>query len=44
MAITKSNKESRSLNDPQVPLDANSQANALGITQSHFELAIKQER
>jgi hypothetical protein len=27
-----------------VPLDANSQANALENTQSHFGLAIKQER
>jgi hypothetical protein len=25
-------------NNPQVPLDAITQANALGITQSHFDL------
>jgi hypothetical protein len=31
-------------NDPQVPLDAITQANTLGITQSHFGFAIKQER
>ena len=34
----------RSYNDPQVPLYVITQANALGITQSHFEFAIKQER
>ena len=37
-------QEIHSHNDPQMPLDAITQANALGITQSHFELAIKQER
>jgi hypothetical protein len=37
-------QEIHSHNDPQVPLDAITQANALGITQSHFEFAIKQER
>jgi hypothetical protein len=37
-------QEIHSHNDPQVPLDAITQANALGITQSHFKFAIKQER
>jgi hypothetical protein len=37
-------QEIRSHNDPQVPWDVITQANALGITQSHIEFAIKQER
>jgi hypothetical protein len=43
-ATTKRNKKSYNSNDPQVPLDAITQTNALEITQSHFKLAIKQER
>jgi hypothetical protein len=37
-------QEIHSHNDPQVPLDANTQVNALRITQSHFGFTIKQER
>jgi hypothetical protein len=37
-------QEIHSYNDLQVPLDAITQTNALGITQSHFEFTIKQER
>jgi hypothetical protein len=36
--------ESHSSNDPQVLLDSNSQANALGITQPHFGLESMQGR
>jgi hypothetical protein len=37
-------QESRSQCSPKCQLDANSQANALEITQTHFDLSIKQER
>jgi hypothetical protein len=37
-------QETRSSNDPQVPLDTITQANTLGITQSHFGFTIKQGR
>jgi hypothetical protein len=37
-------QEIHSYNDLQVLLDAITQTNALGVTQSHFKFAIKQER
>jgi hypothetical protein len=37
-------QEIHSHNDPQVPLDAITQVNALGITQSHFGFTTKQGR
>ena len=37
-------QEIHSHNDTEVPLDAITQANARGITQSHFRFAIKSKR